>query len=206
MIFLSLFLILLAFFVMLNVIATQDPSKVEAAVSSLTETFAKSRLLNDAGTLSAKSGSLVVDEAFFDNVHALLHARKSWGRVKISSGDGFLTAVFERNRLFLPKTGVLTPDAGNLARSFAAAMARGSGGKPVRSIEIRVVATAAEMDVGAGTIPVPVRQAGGFADMLTRSGVRPEAVGLGLKTGNSALLEMTFYSNPPAVPGEASDG
>lgn len=200
---LSLFLILLAFFVQMTAVSTKTPSRVDSTLSSITETFGKSAQPFPEGAIAASSGSVIRDLPYLDAVVSAARGSGDRGEVKSSRHDGTLMLRMPRERLFVAHTGVMHLEGAAFARRLAEAMIAGDISQPLRSIEIRLVAGADEL-AGAPqqTAPAaPIRQAAAFAVALSEAGVNPAAIAASVIAGPAPIVEMRFYSLAPE-PGE----
>ncbi len=192
-VFLSLFLILLAFFIMLNSIATRDPSKVDSAVSSLTESFARSKFRAPEGYVPSKIGNILRDSAMLNEIHTRLLASESWADLDVSSARGVLLANFDRDKLFIAKTAVLKPDAVSLIQGLAQALsAQAAEGRGV--VEITVHAMRIGNIAEAVPLPVPMRQSMALANEFERWGVLPRNIAVSVVSGTSPKARMAFFS------------
>lgn len=194
---LSLFLILLAFFVQMSVFATKDPSRADSAVSSVKDTFGKSLHPSDEGAINAPAGVLINDTPYLDAVISALRGRDNMGLVKSAVSDGTLTVRFLPDRLFVANTGVMHPDGILLLQKIAEAMLAGEDGDKLRSMEIRLVVPADEiLNVAQRqkSNAVPVRQGSSFAIALTQAGVDPDAVSITMLAGDTPMLELLFFA------------
>lgn len=192
-IFLSLFLILLAFFIMLNSIATRDPSKVDSAVSSLTDSFARSKFRAPEGYVPSKAGNILRDSTILDAVHSLLLAAESWAGLEASSAHGVLLANFDRETLFIAKTAVLKPESVSLIQGLAQALsANERAGQAVVEIAVHT------MRIGeisqATPMPVPLRQSIALANEFERWGVLPQNVSVSVVAGGPAKVQLAFFT------------
>lgn len=192
-VFLSLFLILLAFFIMLNSIATRDPSKVDSAVSSLTESFAQSKFRAPAGYVPSKVGNILRDSAILNAVQSQLQAAESWAGLEASSAHGVLLVNFDREKLFIAKTAVLKPEAASLIQGLAQALsANANEGQGV--VEIAVHAMRIGEVTQATPMPVAVRQSTAIANEFERWGVRPQNLSVSVIANGRAKVQLAFFT------------
>lgn len=191
-VFLSLFLILLAFFIMLNSVATRDPSKVDSAVSSLTESFARSKFRAPEGYVPSKIGNILRDSAMLNEIHARLLASESWADLEVSSAHGVLLANFDRDKLFIAKTAVLKPDAVSLIQGLAQALSdQAAEGRGI--VEITVHAMRLGSIGQTAPLPVPMRQSTALAVEFERWGVLPRNIAVSVVSGTRPEARMAFF-------------
>lgn len=197
--FSDLIALLLAFFAMLYSLSARDASKVDAAVSSMTEEFARSRVVSDLEVVAARTGILITDEEFLDAVVTNIRGRDNAGQVKqLRSEGGTLLVRLTRDELFLPKTGVLRPEGILLIKDIADAMLRPSAVVGFRSVEVRITRTpeeaAAAVSDKAADVSIPVRQVSSFARALVEADVPAPAISTVILDGKNPNVELAFYT------------
>ncbi|HEX4889091.1 MAG TPA: flagellar motor protein MotB [Alphaproteobacteria bacterium] len=200
--FSDLIALMLTFFVVLFSMSTSDPSKVESAVSSLTEQFAKSAIESDLGIITSQTGTVILDQEYIDAVVSTLKGRDTAGQIKsLRAKDGTLIVRMDRKNIFLPRTGVLSAEGQAMMAGIAAAMLRRDSGIGLAMAEIRIVGDAKEFAdnaaEGADETPVMVRQASRVARALIASKVPSSALVTVLQEGEEPGLVMAFYTIAP---------
>lgn len=205
--FSDLVALMLTFFVVLYTISARDPSKSDAAVSSVNDKFAVSRIFSGNGLMAAKSGIVLTEQKYLDDVVTMIRGRSNLGEIKTSlSGNGILTARIARDRLFIPRTGVLSPDGKEFAREIAHVLLEQNSGISLRSMEVRISAPADEIDSATSgneaEAPVIIRQAGSFVSELTELRVLPSAISVLVTPADTSEVVLLFYSAAPAGEGE----
>jgi len=197
---LSLFLILLAFFIQMTAVSDKNPSRVDSAVSSITQKFGKSaNEFEDAG-ISAASGVLIKDMPYLDAVVSATAGMDSFGEVKSTRKDGTLTLRIAREQLFVTNTGVIHPDGVALISRLADAMTVGNNNAALRCVEIRLIAAKSELSSPAASTEVqsaPIRQAAALSQALNEAGVPSRAISAGVSHGAAPMVEMKFYALTP---------
>ena len=196
--------LMLTFFVLLISMSSTDPSRVESAVSSLTEKFAKSAISSEAGIVTSQSGTVILDQAYLDSVITTIRGRDNIGEVKVlRSEEGTLMVRLDRDKVFLPRTGVLSPDGLSVINGIARAMQRGNSGITLPMAEIRLVGDAKELTfvakAGENETPVIIRQASRIARTLTAAQVPSTALTAVLMEGAEPGLVLAFYAIASAV-------
>lgn len=197
---LSLFLILLAFFIQMTAVSDKNPSRVDSAVSSISQKFGKSaREFEDAG-IAAASGVLVKDMPYLDAVASATTGMDSFGEVKSTRKGGTLTLRIERKHLFVTHTGVIHPEGIALISRLAGAMTSGNNSAALRCVEIRLVAAESEFSgpvTNSETQAAPIRQAAALSQALNGAGVSSLAISAGVSQGDAPMVEMKFYALTP---------
>lgn len=197
--FSDLMSLILAFFVMLFSMSARDPSKVDSAVSSMTEKFAKSSVLSEFGTVASQSGVVVLDQKYLDSVITKIRGHDRLGEVKLLRNDGGTLMVrLVRDRVFVPRTGVLSPEGVALAQDIASSMLRHSIGAEYPNIEVRIIATpqeyASALSPADNETPVILRQAGRFAQTLIDAQISPQAISAVVIEGEAPMIDIAFYT------------
>ncbi len=210
--FSDLIALMLTFFVMLYSLSSRDPSKVDSTVSSLTEKFAKSTVKAEFGTVASQTGVVMLDQKYLDAMVSTLRGRDAAGEVKLLRGEnGTLVVRLNREKIFIPRTGVLSPEGRLVVLDIARAMLRPDAGVALPMIEIRIAGVPEEFSEDAANMgseaPVIARQASRFARTLTDADVPPQSISIVVLEGDAPKLEIAFYaiSSPEdgAIPGGA---
>ena len=197
--FSDLMSLLLAFFVMLYSVSARDPSKVDAAVSSMTEKFAKSSVISEFGKVVSQTGVVLQDQEYLDSVISTLRGRDNIGEVKLlRSNEGTLMVRLDRTNIFVPRTGVLTPAGAAMAQDIATAIVRRDVGETLPVIERRIGVAPDEM-AGVTTAndteqPFIIRQVSRFAQTLMDANVSPLSISTVVLEGEAPGLDIAFYT------------
>ena len=194
----DLIALMLTFFVMLYSMSARDPSKVDSTVSSLTDKFAKSSVASDFGTVSSQAGSVLLDQEYLDSVISTIRGRDAFGEVKlIRSAGGTLMVRLERDKVFVPRTGILSPEGLTLINDIARAMLRSDTVVALPMIEIRISGAKDELSEGVfnagGEAPVPVRQASRIARTLIDARVPSDSISTLILESEIPHLDVAFY-------------
>ncbi len=195
----DLIALMLTFFVMLFSLSSRDPSKVDSTVSGLTEKFAKSTVTSDLGTVASQTGLVMLDQAYLDSVISTIQGHDAIGEVKLlRSKGGTLMVRLLRDKVFIPRTGVMSPEGLSMANDVAKAMLRPDAGVALPMVEIRITGTAEEFSDDAARYgseaPVIIRQASRFARTLTDNNVPQQSIATVVLEGSAPALDIAFYS------------
>lgn len=207
----DLIALMLTFFVMLYSVSSRDPSRVDSTVSSLTEQFAKSSVISDFGTISSQTGSVLLDQEYLDSVLSMIRGRDRLGEIKlIRSTGGTLMVRLERDKVFIPRTGILSEEGLSLVNDIAKMMLRPDAVVALPMIEIRISGATNELSEGmpdAGIeAPVPVRQASRIARALIDGRVLSDAISTLILESDSPHLDIAFYTVSAPERGGAVNG
>ncbi|MBI3113054.1 MAG: hypothetical protein HYZ04_00895 [Rhodospirillales bacterium] len=195
-VFLSLFVLVLAFFIVLVSISTVETTKSKAVMQSLTSTF---QAMVPAGAepsdFTAKEGEILGGSAFQEKITNLFATAFQVAKVEIVKPGRLMQIEMPAGALFADREARVRPTAHPfLDRVVAALGARPPG-----------LRFDMELVIGAGRSPdrmLPVDQslemarAGAFArEMLTR-GAPPANLSIGLQPGGADAVTIRFYVRP----------
>lgn len=196
--FCDLIALLLTFFVMLYSVSARDPSRVDATVSSVTDKFAKSRVVSEFGTVASQAGVVMFDQEYLDSVISTIRGRDAIGQVKQLSADkGTLMVRLGRDNIFVSNTGVLTQQGAEMARDIASTMRRRDVGIVLPVIELRLTVPSEELAMG--TVPddtqsaLAIRQVSRFARQLVEAQIPAESISALVLEGDAPSFDMAFY-------------
>lgn len=80
---LSLYLLLLAFFVLLNSLSAPEQSRLRAVKGSLSETFAASgKPARETRQLTSSAGNILVDAGFLDRIGSLVRTELGFAKIR----------------------------------------------------------------------------------------------------------------------------
>ena len=189
--FLALYLLLLAFFIVLHSISQREEARTAAAIDSLTATFRAQRLASlEIPQLTSTAALLDPVESFRAAVRGVFERELRIARFDILQlGDAMRVRV-RSDALFVPGEATLRRERAKLMNALADALGR-------RSTDLRFEV---EFILGSGrTLPVPapgltVRRAGALARDLLGRGVAAAQIAAGVAAGDPAVIQMLFYA------------
>lgn len=203
---LSLKLILLAFFILLNSIAEIESTRMRAVLDSVDQAFNGSyRSIPDPATEPAGSGVLTEAADALSQVHALISAEIPGSEAKVVGDSEALRFDLPAGALFQIGEAKLRPSRRELLRRLARALMPDPSGAQRYEIEIlhgtaqRLVNRAVERDGGE---PLEIRRGASLAGALLTQGMPAEALVIGLLPDNPELVRLTLRARPP---GKATD-
>ena len=110
MLVLSLYLLLLAFFVVLNSISNIEVSRLQAVSGSLNETFAnEGRPADKSAQLVSSQGNLLTDTGFISRVGNLVRTELAFAKVEEISPGRLMAVTMSADSLFLPGREAINP-------------------------------------------------------------------------------------------------
>ncbi|MBB4287032.1 hypothetical protein [Roseospira goensis] len=199
--FLALYLLLLAFFIMLNALSSLERQRASAVLDSLTLTFSASRDAEEARPgplpLDDLTGQARAAETVIALVTDLFRADVPSVRVERINPGRAVELALRTEAVFQPGAARLRDRRAAMLDSVVAALA---GAPTGRRFEMAVVLqTAPEGDTGPGPGRLPVsgddlatRRAGVFGATMAARGAAPGSVIVGLAPGDPAWLRLTF--------------
>jgi hypothetical protein len=192
-VFLSLFVLVLAFFIVLVSISTVEATKSKAVMQSLTSTFTATL---PAGTersdFTAKEGEILGGAAFQEKITGLFATAFQVARVEIVKPGRLMHVELPAGTLFADGEARVRSSAHPFIDRVVAAL----GARPP-GLRFDM-----EFVIGAGRAPdrmLPVAQslemarAGAFAREMLARGAPPASLSIGLQPGPADAVTMRFY-------------
>ncbi len=197
-IFLGLFLLVLAFFIMLVSISTFENVKSDAVKDSLTSAFtAVLRPTSDPTSFNAKDGDVIAGEAFQQQVTGIFSTSVQVERIEVVQPGRLMRVVMPVSALYREGESALRTDQVQLFDRVVAALSNRPVG--LRQDMEFVIGSAV---TGEGTLPVgetlEMQRAGGFARMLAERGAPPDTVSVGIQRGDAGKVTLWFWVRPAA--------
>ena len=188
----SLYLILVAFFIMLNSMAQLEDSRIKEAMGSVKAEFRNELAISKAGpTVLSYDGKAEVVETFHSDVGKLFQENLPIDHVDpVRRGDD-LTFAVPVDDLFRPGAVAVRPRARALLDAMAASLNRQRPGYAAM-VEM-VLGSGLELpDVDEGGDVCEVRRATSLAHALRRRGVAASAIRTGLNPGDPGQISFLF--------------
>jgi len=191
--FLSLFLLVLAFFILLVAISTVEDVKSGAVMDSLSSTFSKTRLdVTDPTDYSAMDGDLLPGHQFQEQITTLFATTLQVAKVEIVRPGRFMQVSVPTETMFANDDVRLRPVVIPLFDRIVATL---SGQSPGVHFEMEfVVGVNYTQD---GELPIDqslaMLRASGVVEELTARGVPPNAISIGLREGGLDTVTINFY-------------
>jgi hypothetical protein len=183
--FVSLFLILLCFFVVMNSISNQQLVKAHAAVKSVEGAFKdKHHLKFDIMALVAKSRLDEPNQAYYADVHNLLAAMVDFSGRFPDPNSNPIRIEIPANTLFVRGQSRLRFDQAQFFDSLATAL-KDAGPGEERSLEILVDSGASSPGQETMWRNLYVKRAANFAKEIEKRGVPGGLINAGVITGGS---------------------
>ena len=193
-VFLSLFLLILAFFIVLVTISTFEKVKSKAVMSSVTTAFTTNLPPRTEPTtdFTAKEGDVLAGQVFQERITGVFATTMQVAKVEIVKPGRMMRAEMPSNAIFFEGEDRIRPNAFTfLDRIVAALSARPPG---LRFDMEFVIGTAYNDD---HVLPVhqtlEMSRAGAFAREMVSRGAPPDSLSIGLAPGDRDLITIRFY-------------
>ena len=192
-VFLSLYLLILAFFILLVSISTVEDVKSKAVMQSLTSTFTTFRRTGDMPTdFTSKQGDVLGGQAFQEKITGIFATALQVAKVEVVQPGRLMRARMPARAVFLENSTRLNPGVLLFLDRIVAAL----GGRPpgVR-FDMEFIVGADVSDDGAFTIgqSLEMARAGSFAREILSRGAPPDSLSVGLAPGQSGRVTVRFY-------------
>ncbi len=191
--FLPLFLLVLAFFILLVAISTVEDVKSNAVMESLTSTFSEPLLnVSDPTEYTSKDGSPLTGHQFQEQMTNLFATTLQVAKIEIVNPGRFMRISVPTETMFAKNKTELRPLVLPVFDRIVAAL---SGRSPGTHFEMEFVmgvdyTKSGELPTGPS---LSMSRASGVADELAGRGVPPDAISIGLREGNLNAVLINFY-------------
>lgn len=202
---LSLKLILLAFFILLNSIAELETSRMRAVLDSVDQAFdGTDRAIPDPATEPAGSGVLSEAADALSQVHALVSAAIPGAEAKIVGDSRSLRIDLPAGALFRIGEDRIRPSRSVLVRRVARALMPDPAG--AQRYEIEVLHGIGARRAGNGpAATLEIRRGGSLARALVTQGLPAEALSVGLLPEHPERIRLTLRARSSAGQPGGSD-
>lgn len=189
---LSLYLLLLAFFILLNSISNYEESRAEVAIGSLTATFRTDLPVRvDRMSSSTSTGYFRAAATFRREVRRLFEETLPLARFSPVQHGGMFRVTLPVNQLFHAGSTRFRLNGRRLLDGIADSLNRQEPG--LRFEAELLLGTGPELPNGpASGALLEVQRAGVFARALRRRGAPPSSILTGIRRGDPGIAEITF--------------
>jgi len=191
--FLSLFLLILAFFILLVAISTFEKVKSEAVMDSLSSTFTKVLQTDrDPTERSANDGSILAGHQFQDQVTDLFATTLQVAKVTVVQPGRLMRVSVPTASMFAPGEEEVRSGIIPLLDRIVASL---SGRPPGLHFEMEFVMGVDLTD--KGELPITktlgLSRVSGVAQAMAERGVPPDAISIGLQARDPSTVVISFY-------------
>lgn len=193
--FLGLYLVVLAFFIMLVTISSIEESKSSAVQNSLNSTF--STIVPPTATLDpfrSKSGEIVAGEEYQEQVTKMFATELAVAKVEVIQPGRLMRVTFEPSQLFFDDEARIRESAHALLDQMVASLSSRRAG--LRN-DLEMVIETPNVE-GKRVLPttqtLDMARAGAFAREMSSRGLPSDSIAVGVKPGTGAEVAMWFYT------------
>lgn len=217
---LSLFIMLLAFFIVLNSLSAYEEKKIGDVVQSVEIAFAKDAQKQDIAPSVTESPVKSVNEgSTFERIDALFEAQISSYKKKVDSARGIMTISLPLDKF---SRAIMAAGQRDLTKMHATRDPRGNFMIPtlVSILKSDEKGAVYRMNILLHTPDNPphyqnqnptemgmlMGRASGFAEKLEKSGFPQKLLNVGIKKGKPDMVELNFEPHIPFSPVDKEEG
>lgn len=202
---LSLYLLLLAFFALLNNISNVENTRSRAVAGSLQSTFAsEGRPTLSPAVFTSSLGHAITDAALEENIGELVRTEIGLAEFRVIVPGRVMELVLGERDLFRGGGVAIDPRHRRFVERLAEVVASPPAG--VR-YDVDVLMAGELMPETAPGTPLdePAARAAFLADVLTGAGAPAASVAAGVETGTPGRVRLEFHVRPSAEPALFAD-
>lgn len=191
--FLSLYLLVLAFFILLVTISTFEEVKSRAVMDSLNTTFTNARPAETDPTLfTSRTGEVLSNPQFLTDIQALFTTAVEAARIEIVQPGRVMRIIMPLESLFFPAVSRIRESQIALIDRVIASL----NGRP-RGVHYDMEFVVGAAGIDNGDMPtaqgLAMTRAGAFVREMMSRGVPPDSISIGLSSGNPNDVVIWFY-------------
>ncbi len=190
--FLSLYLLLFAFFVVLNSYSSVDSARRDAVISSVVETFARVAGQQEGSQLRVSIGSEGQARQFQDDVTSIFRTAVPLQQVRVIQ-SGTRLDVDVPTPAFFEGDSVNVRGTLPILDRIVATVSSPPGGVRYELVILGQVDQVLDREISAAMTPELAR-AGNVARTLIDRGMPPDTVSIGLERGDSQFIRFVFLA------------
>lgn len=193
--FLGLYLVVLAFFILLVTISTLEDTKSKKVMDSLSSAFTSIVPPSaDLRTFKAKDGDVLAGQEFQQQVTGIFATELGIDQIETVQPGRQMRMVMPADSLFFQDEARIRPAMYPLLDRTVAALSNRPAG--LRFDLEFVIGTPTEAD--GKTMPtvetLEVRRAGAFARAMNERGIPPDSISVGMRPGHVGQVVIWFYT------------
>ena len=193
MVYLSLYLLLLAFFILLNTISQREQKRAQMAIGSVAATF-RAPLPADVVELTTSTGRglLEASDPFQREIRRIFEETLAIEQAKVLTEGNVMRITVAASALWLAESGRFRPAIGPFLERIADGVARQEEGARFE-VEMIVHTGASMPALSSGPLPLALRRAGAFARRMRAAGVPAHSISAGIGQGDAGSVQLSFY-------------
>lgn len=191
--FLGLYLLVLAFFILLVTISTREEIRSKAVMDSLTSAF--SDLLppaTDPTYFTSKEGNVVAGHAFQQDVTEIFATAVPASKIKIIQPGRLMTVALPTDALFFSNESLLRGGKIEFLSRIVTALSTRPNGVRI-DLEFILISPADKRGFIRKGQTLSRSRADAFARQLTALGAPPDSISVGMQTGKREEIVIYFY-------------
>lgn len=191
--FLSLFLLVLAFFILLVTISTLEEVKTKSVMDSLTSTFTSIvPPSTDPTRFKSKEGDLVAGQQYQETVTDIFAAALQVAKIKVVHPGRLMQVRIPASTLFAEGEARIQANQFELLDRIVAAA---SGRPPGLRFDLEFVIGSRTREDGGlpQSQTLELARAGAFAREMSERGLPPDSIAIGIEPGDPNDVTMWFY-------------
>ncbi len=203
-VFVSLYLVLLAFFLVLNALSTKEENKVRKVMESIDAKF-RGPFYVDSGVMDVKQrpGVIRIKNDSLDDIGVLLRGIALNPGVSGEIDGSVLNVTVLTHTIFPPRAAAIRDLRDGLLDNLADILQKTESSDPIDT-SIVVDAGPELPKVGAPASELAARRAAAISAALTVRGVQASTISAGIGTGDASTLVLTFKRRRAGVPTEGA--
>jgi len=191
--FLALYLLILAFFILLVSISTLEEVKAKAAINSVTATF--SNILPptvDITSFSTDDADVLAGQAFQEEITGIFATTFQVAKVEVIQPGRLMRVVVPTEVLFVPASAEIKPAQFPFLDRLVASLS----GRP-EHLRYDMEFVIGSNYAGGKSLPIgqtlEMARGGAFVRQLHGRGAPPDSISIGLKAGDPGEVVLWFY-------------
>jgi len=192
--FLGLFLLVLAFFILLVSISTIENVKSKEVMNSLTSTFADLVTpVTDPTDFVSMQGEILAPEAFQERISGVFSTSVAVDRIKVIQPGRVMRIDLQALELFEDGKAVVRPGHTEMIERIVASL--NANPKNVRfELAFLIGSTVSETAELPTSQTLEMSRAGSFARLLIEQGAPPNSISVGVHEGAPSGITIHFYA------------
>lgn len=191
--FLGLFLLILAFFILLVSISTIENVKSKEVMNSLTSTFADLvPPVTDPTKFTSMHGEVLAPEAFQESITGVFSTAVNVDRIKVVQPGRVMRVDLQAHELFEEEKSTVRPARMEMIDRIVASLS--ANPKNLRFEMAFLMGSTIDGDDSLPTTQtLPMARAGAFARTIIERGAPPDTISVGIRPGNPSDVTIHFY-------------
>lgn len=192
--FVSLYLIILAFFVVMNSISNQSKSKVAAATESVTRAFSNPYEPEAAFIdVTADEEAPTPNDEFYDQIQGVFSSLVGFDKKFPTLGGHIIKVTLEQDMLFTNKSALIRDDQQDFTRQLSRFL---TGGRASEKREVEfIIFTGRKIPKGPEYWKdLDILRAGALVRMLEKLGVSGNQISTGVVEGANGAFQISLFT------------